>query len=182
VLALALMAGVVLALGGWGFAVARKARAAAAPVASAAPAERASASPSASGEPRAAGAVASAASPALDVEISVQATPPDARIWIDGQPMTGNPATVRRPRDAAMHVVRVEAVGHGPRDVQFGFDRSVLVTVDLRPSPPALPPSASASGSSPRPSARPPATRRPWPPGAPRPRGPKALDTENPYQ
>ncbi len=131
----------------------------------------ASASASASSEP---------AAPQID--FTIRASPAQAKIFVDGQAEGGNPASGKRPRDGAMHVVRVECPGYEPREEQIAFDRSLFVTIDLRPTdkpatqpvaqpqpppPPNVVNRRSVGGSS-----------RPTPP---RGKGASGLDTENPY-
>ena len=114
--------------------------------------------------------------------------------------MASNPASGKRPRDGAVHVVRVEAPGYEPREEQVTFDRSLLVTLELRASgaaPADNPPTRPQGGpQNESPAVRPqvgspndnppraaPRGGRPWRPAprAPSPRG-NGLDTENPYQ
>lgn len=112
---------------------------------------------------------------APEIDFTIKASPAHATISIDGQPAKANPATGKRARDGAIHVVRVEAPGFESREESLSFDRSLLVTIELRPA--AAEPSA-------RPT-KPPSWR--WKPG---PRGGTSkggapggnLDTENPYQ
>ncbi len=118
---------------------------------------------------------ASVAPVASEIDFTIKASPPNATIFIDGQRTDTNPATGTRPRDGAVHVVRVEATGFEPREESVSFDRSLLVTIELRP----------AVG---EPSARP--TKPPSWRGKPAPRPGMSkggapggnLDTENPYQ
>ena len=77
---------------------------------------------------------------AEDIDWTVRASPTEAKIVIDGVVMGQNPSTGKRPRDGAMHVVRVEAPGYEAREEQVTFDRSMLITVDLRPVATTPPP------------------------------------------
>jgi serine/threonine-protein kinase len=110
----------------------------------------------------------------LQIDFTIKAAPADARIFVDGKPLGANPATGKRARDSASHRLRIEAPGHEPREESISFDRSLLVTIELRPSATAgeAPSATSRSGRSPRP----PRTPRPHAPGV------KSLDSENPYQ
>ncbi len=142
--------------------------------------------------PEAASARPAAPAETPQIDFTIRASPPEARIWIDGQATTGNPATGRRPRDGAIHIVRVEAPGHEPKEEQLSFDRSLFVTFDLRPAatgPAATAPTPTATTTA-APTTQvthrappPPPPRRSPPPVTPKPRAPgSALDTENPYQ
>jgi hypothetical protein len=71
------------------------------------------------------------------IELTIKASPPEAKIFIDGSPLETNPAVGKRPRDAVMHLVRIEAPGHEAREEQIGFDRSVFVNIELRSTPSA---------------------------------------------
>ncbi|MDF2697680.1 MAG: hypothetical protein K0S65_6063, partial [Labilithrix sp.] len=106
---------------------------------------------------------ASAAVEEPQIDFTIKASPPEARIFVDGKPLGSNPALGKRPRDGAMHVLRIEAPGHDSREESIAFDRSVLISIELRPSAPAGPaeaPSASAPARGGR-SGRPPRTPRP---------------------
>ena len=102
------------------------------------------------------------------IEVTVKASPPEARIFIDGNPMPANPGTVNRPRDGAVHLLRIEAAGYEPREESLGFDRSVFVDLELHPSTPPDPQGGRAGrrGKSGRPRGS---------------TGVKGLDQENPY-
>ncbi len=111
------------------------------------------------------------AATAVDIDYTIKASPPGARIFVDGNPQPSNPALGRFPRDGAMHVVRVEAPGHEPKEEQLAFDRSFLLTLELKPITAA----PETSGTT---------TSKPVWRGGRGPRGPKgnsAIDTENPY-
>jgi serine/threonine-protein kinase len=74
-----------------------------------------------------------------EIDFTIRATPATATIAVDGAPLSGNPTSGKRPRDGAIHVVRVEATGYEPREESITFDRSVLVALDLHPLPPPEP-------------------------------------------
>jgi hypothetical protein len=135
-------------------------------------------------------AVASARTPveaaSAEIEFTVKASPAGAKIFIDGKEEPGNPARGRRVRDGAIHQVRAEAANHEPRAEQVTFDRSFLVTLELKPR--------SAHASIPPPAAQPPRTAAPPAPvqaapvrpvavprGKPANAKPVNVDTENPY-
>lgn len=117
-------------------------------------------------------------SPATEeIDYTIKASPSHARILIDGQ-LTSNPTTGHGTKDGSPHVIRVEADGFQPKEEVLAFDRSLLLTLELKPiAAPAATSAASRKGS-PRPAPR--AVR-----AAPAPRAaPKTekLDTENPYK
>ncbi len=70
--------------------------------------------------------VTSVAPPAT-VTLKIAAQPANARILFDGQPMPTNPAEIRRQKDGASHVVRVEAAGHvgATETVTLDIDRAL---------------------------------------------------------
>jgi hypothetical protein len=106
---------------------------------------------------------------AAQIEVTIKASPPEARIFVDGNPMPANPATTNRPRDGAIHLLRIEAPGYEPREQTLPFDRSVLVDIELHPSAAASDPSMIRAGKR---------TRTPRPRGS---AGAKGIDSENPY-
>ena len=129
-------------------------------------------------------AASSSADLAAEIDFTVKASPASAKIFIDGKEESGNPAQGRRARDGAIHQVRAEAAGHEPRAEQVTFDRSFLVTLELKPRsahasipPPAAQPPRSVATT-------PPVVAPPRPATAPRPKPgakPVNVDPENPY-
>jgi serine/threonine-protein kinase len=132
--------------------------------------------PAAPGGPSSPAGPAQPATPEPTIDLTVRASPAEATIYIDGKAMPANPASTKRPRDGAMHLVRIEAPGYEPREESIGFDRSAFITVDLKALPPpvveAPPPPNRTQGRTTR------------PPRAPRPHSSsgKSIDSENPYQ
>ena len=124
--------------------------------------ERAAAREASASAASAAPAAPAAAPPVVEepqIDFTIKASPPEARIFVDGKPLPSNPANGTRPRDTAIHVLRIEAPGYEPREESITFDRSVLVAIELRPAPAALEvPTSTSSGRSGR-------------SGRPRPRG-----------
>jgi eukaryotic-like serine/threonine-protein kinase len=107
-----------------------------------------------------------------EIDFTVKAFPANAVISVDGEPTPTNPLVGRQRRDGAIHVIRVEAPGYEPREELVTFDRSFLVTVELKASAPA----PSAKGGVRRWKAAPRgATGKSGAPSG-------TLDTENPYQ
>ncbi|MBX3190111.1 MAG: serine/threonine protein kinase, partial [Labilithrix sp.] len=68
-------------------------------------------------------ASASAARAAEEIAIDISASPPSAKIFIDGQPVSGNPHRVRIARESTLHEVRAEAEGYDPKSTSVAFDR-----------------------------------------------------------
>jgi serine/threonine-protein kinase len=101
------------------------------------------------------------------IELTIKASPPEARIFVDGSLMPANPTSATRPRDGAMHLLRIEAPGYEPREEPVGFDRSVFVDVELHSTAPPDPGSVRANK-----------RRTPRPRGS---AGAKGIDSENPY-
>ena len=91
---------------------------------------------------------AATATEEAQIDFTIKASPREARIYLDGKQLESNPANGQRPRDGAMHIVRIEAPGYDPREESITFERSLLVTIELRPSPAAF--EAPSSASAPR--------------------------------
>jgi serine/threonine protein kinase len=124
------------------------------------------------------GATTTTPPPAVEeaqIDFTIRAAPPESRIFVDGKPLASNPAIGKRPRDGAMHLLRIEAPGYEPREESLAFDRSVLISIELRPSAPSL-----ELGNNPGNRFNRNGRRLPTP--TPRPHSSKALDSENPYQ
>lgn len=112
------------------------------------------------------------------IDFTIKASPPEAKISLDGTPLGANPASGKRPRDGTQHRIRIEAPGYDTRDESIVFEQSMLVNIELRPTPPAFEVTPAAV-----PTAKTaPATRGPAPKRKPRAPGGKPLDSENPYQ
>jgi serine/threonine-protein kinase len=138
------------------------------------------------------------------VELSIVATPPDAKLYLDGAPLHSNPSNSKHLRDGATHHIRAEAPGHVTSSRVVTFDVGA-VSVDIaldpeqpeveddtasepdkpakvparshsrpRPPPPRAEPEAPASAES---------VAEPPPPPPPPPAQPKqpTLDTSNPW-
>ena len=96
--------------------------------------------------------------------------PAHARLFLDGTPLAGNPAGIRRPPDDKPHLLRIEAPGYATLVRPVDLDRDVAKEFELAPettpaldSPRAAPSTASHDDpSKPRP-AKPPVSRDdPW--------------------
>lgn len=73
-------------------------------------------------------------SPATDqtVTLTITATPPSARIRLDGELLADNPARVTRPADNLRHVVVVEAPNHEPTSSEITLTESSSLSIALR--------------------------------------------------
>jgi serine/threonine protein kinase len=70
--------------------------------------------------------------PTSSVRISV--SPPEARLWLDEEPLDNNPFVGSRPLDALPHPLRAEAAGYETERRSLRFDADVDLTLALRPS------------------------------------------------
>jgi serine/threonine-protein kinase len=61
--------------------------------------------------------------PAL-IQVSVKATPPEAKIFLDDAQLPSNPVTSSFPKDGAAHMLRVEAPGYEKKTQLVTFDQS----------------------------------------------------------
>jgi serine/threonine-protein kinase len=72
------------------------------------------------------------ASPTVsDVEISVSANPPEAKIFLDDKPLSGNPAKIKLAKDANKHELRIEASGYATKTESITFERDRSMDVVL---------------------------------------------------
>jgi hypothetical protein len=82
------------------------------------------------------------------IDVSIATDPPQARIFVDGQAVDGNPYRGSFPRDERSHAIRAEAPGREPKTLWVPFAADVTLRVDLppassgssEPSAPAVPP------------------------------------------
>jgi serine/threonine-protein kinase len=75
-------------------------------------------------------AVSVAPAPPADIDYSIRATPTDAKLFLDGQPIT-NPAIGKHALDPGPHTLKIEAPGFEPREESVTFDRSLLISIEL---------------------------------------------------
>ncbi|MEO5726594.1 MAG: serine/threonine-protein kinase [Byssovorax sp.] len=126
--------------------------------------------------PAATTVVAPSPPPAVaQIEISIAASPPEARIFLDDRPLERNPFKGTLPVDAGPHQLRIEARGHATQSKSITLDRNLVLELALQKDvgaeklPGRLPAPASA------PAADNDAMTRP----GVKPR--RTLDTSNPY-
>jgi eukaryotic-like serine/threonine-protein kinase len=101
------------------------------------------------------------------------AHPTEARFFLDGEPMSGNPVTLHRRPDDKRHLIRVEAPGYPTVARVIGLDRDMTREFDLVSGSPASPAAARV--------ARPRETNA-EPASLPKPRrGKRPLDREDPW-
>jgi serine/threonine-protein kinase len=126
--------------------------------------------------PAAASVVAPPAT-AAEVELSVVASPPEARIFLDDRPLDRNPYKGTMPVAAGVHQLRVEARGYITQSRSIGLDRNVVLELALqKDAGDARPTAAVVRGAAPSPT--PPVDDGMTRPAV-KPR--RTLDTSNPY-
>jgi serine/threonine-protein kinase len=117
------------------------------------------------------------ATTAGDVEVSITANPPEAKIYLDDKLLAGNPYKGKLPKDGASHQLRIEAPGYTTRTDTLSLERDRSMDVVLVKDA-----SASADKQPTRHGGAPP----PPPVDDMTPRNPKkpqrTLDTSNPYK
>jgi len=69
--------------------------------------------------------------PLSNVELEVSASPPEARLSLDGAPLSGNPFRGRFPRDGRLHLVRAEGPGLQHQELGITFDRDRVLRLTL---------------------------------------------------
>ncbi len=136
--------------------------------------------PAAAPAPGSAAATApSAPAAASEVTLSLAATPPEAKLYLDDAPLGANPFKKKVPRDGLPHSVRAEAKGYATRslaltfdsdkDIALGLDRAVAAAETARPLAPAplwRAPTPSRRGGAATPPPSPPAAAPPAAPAA----------------
>jgi hypothetical protein len=78
------------------------------------------------------------------VTVVFSASPPEARVSLDGERLDGNPVTLRRQPDQKAHSVRIEAPGFTTLSRSFHLDEDTSRHFDLVRKPRALRPPANA--------------------------------------
>ncbi len=134
--------------------------------------------PAPAATPAATTVVAPSPPPAVaQIEISIAASPPEARIFLDDRPLERNPFKGTLPVDAGPHQLRIEARGHATQSKSITLDRNLVLELALQKDagaeklPGRLP--------SPAPAAAPAAAKDAMTRPGVKPR--RTLDTSNPY-
>ncbi len=93
--------------------------------------------------------------------VELRSLPGNAQLFLDGEPLFGNPSSRMLPQDGALHVLRAESDGYHPATAEFTVakDDSVELRLEKLEPAPKAPPAASAA---------PQAVSRPKPKPAPR--------------
>jgi serine/threonine-protein kinase len=158
------------ALGVW--LIARSSNSSEEPAAVASPVESAAVAP---------GTPPPTATPVAEVSVTIQATPADARLTLDGHPLAKNPFRAELARDDNEHELRVEAEGYEPVVKTVRLDKDVALTVTLARVATAPAPRG-AAGAKRGPAAAPAPRNDPTPDMQPKPRGRRPLSADdNPY-
>ena len=108
---------------------------------------------------------------ATDVEVSVSARPPEAKIYLDDKLLAGNPWKGKLQKDGASHTIRIEAAGHVTKTDTLTFERDRMMDIVLAKEPD-------------KPTKTHVAAPPPPPPETPRPgkKPLRTLDSSNPYK
>jgi serine/threonine-protein kinase len=92
----------------------------------------AAAPPPATGNvPEVAVATAAAMAAAPTVQLAVTVTPPNAKVYVDGVPVRGNPYSGAYPMDHAHHRLSAESSGYETKRTDVVFDRDMSVSIAL---------------------------------------------------
>ncbi len=136
--------------------------------------------------------VADVPPPAL-VHLTMRATPPEARLFLDDAQFQSNPATGSFPKDGAAHRVRAEAPGYaskheivvfdtGTMSVDLALDREKVTAATIPRYPPSRPlPAPPPTAAAPPPEAVATPAPPPPPPPAPTTKPGLVLDTKDPW-
>lgn len=127
--------------------------------------------------------VSPSAIPISTTALFVRATPADAVLYVDDEPLADNPARAPFPRDGRQHTVRAEAPGHTQKEISVAFDSpSLAVDIALDAEPKIPSPSAHKSAPPARPHGAPSLATVVAPSGEPSARKKPPLDTTDPWQ
>ncbi|HMA96612.1 MAG TPA: hypothetical protein VKP30_28195, partial [Polyangiaceae bacterium] len=76
-----------------------------------------------------------ATTPPTQIQIRLAASPPAAALFLDGNPLSSNPATLTVPTDARDHEIKATLAGHEPYDKVVRFERDLSLEIMLQPLP-----------------------------------------------
>jgi len=76
--------------------------------------------------------------PASEVKISLELTPPGAKVFLDGKPTVDNPLLLKR--GGKPQRLRVEAAGHVPHVLDFVADADRVLKIEMEKTRPAAAP------------------------------------------
>jgi serine/threonine-protein kinase len=94
--------------------------------------------------PAAAPSPPGSAAPALGkIAINLRASPPGAKLFLDDEPLSGNPYAGFHPKDSSKHTLRIEADGYLSKTRVVTFEADISLDVELEKAAPAPTPSAS---------------------------------------
>jgi serine/threonine-protein kinase len=79
-----------------------------------------------------------------EARIELRATPGNARLFLDGQSLVGNPTLRVMPADGKLHELRAELEGHQTASAEFSAQRNAVVELTLMPLPPPPAPAKAA--------------------------------------
>jgi serine/threonine-protein kinase len=71
-----------------------------------------------------------------EAKIELRATPGNARLFLDGQALIGNPTLRGMPADGKLHLLRAELDGYQTATAEFSAQRNAVVELHLTPLPP----------------------------------------------
>ena len=89
--------------------------------------------------------------PPVEVSIDIAVKPAEAKISIDGKPVSSNPYRLKIAKASEPHVIHAEAEGFDPQSMEIAFDRDRALDLVLaaKPKPQKTPPSATTTAAPP---------------------------------
>jgi hypothetical protein len=92
-----------------------------------------------------------------EVTLSIKASPPEAHVFLDGQPLPSNPFRGQRARDPGIHQLTIDAPGYISRVQDLTLDKDVMLELvlqraELTPAIDASAKSGASTGAGGRPS------------------------------
>lgn len=83
---------------------------------------------------------------AKSIELVVLTSPPEARAFVDGVEVQGNPIRMRVERDERLHNIRVEAPGFSTFERGISFEEDLVIKASLSRAPPVFAPRKNKPG------------------------------------